>query len=79
MDTMERDIIVLDKLLNSKLFLNKYPMVNRVSVTKYGNGIDIVIFPDETKRYFDVRKEIGYYIWDISRLASVETYFNIYP
>jgi hypothetical protein len=79
MDTRERDIIVLDKLLNSKLFLNKYPMVNRVSVTKYGNGIDIVIFPDETKRYFDVRKEIGYYIWDISRLASVETYFNIYP
>jgi hypothetical protein len=54
-------------------------MVNRVSVTKYGNGIDIVIFPDETKRYLDVRKEIGYFIWDISRLASVETYFNIYP
>ena len=79
MDTRERDIVVLDKLLNSKLFLNKYPMVNRVSVTKYGNGIDIVIFPDETKRYFDVRKEIGYYIWDISRLASVETFFNIYP
>jgi hypothetical protein len=79
MDTRERDIIVLDKLLNSKLFLKRYPMVDRVSVTKYGNGIDIVIFPDETKRYFDVRKEIGYYIWDISRLASVETYFNIYP
>jgi len=79
MDTRERDIIVLDKLLNSKLFLKRYPMVERVSVTKYGNGIDIVIFPDETKRYFDVKKEIGYYIWDISRLASVETFFNIYP
>jgi hypothetical protein len=79
MDTMERDIKILNKLLNSKLFLNKYPMVNRVSVTKYGNGIDIVMFPDDTKRYFDVKKEIGYYIWDISRLASVETYFNIYP
>jgi len=79
MDTIERDIKILDKLLNSKLFLKRYPMVERVSVTKYGNGIDIVIFPDETKRYFDVRKEIGYYIWDISRLASVETYFNIYP
>jgi hypothetical protein len=79
MDTIERDIKILDKLLNSKLFLKRYPMVERVSVTKYGNGIDIVIFPDETKRYFDVRKEIGYYIWDISRLASVETFFNIYP
>jgi hypothetical protein len=79
MDTIERDIKILDKLLNSKLFLKRYPMVERVSVTKYGNGIDIVIFPDETKRYFDVRKEIGHYIWDISRLASVETYFNIYP
>ena len=54
-------------------------MVNRVSVTKYRDGIDIVIFPDETKRYFDVRKEIGHFIWDVSRLASVETYFNIYP
>jgi hypothetical protein len=79
MDTRERDIIVLDKLLNSKLFLNKYPMVTRVSVTKYGNGIDIVIFPDETKRYFDVKKEIGHFIWDISKVASVETFFNIYP
>jgi hypothetical protein len=79
MDTRERDIIVLDKLLNSKLFLKRYPMVERVSVTKYGNGIDIVMFPDDTKRYFDVKKEIGYYIWDISRLASVETFFNIYP
>jgi hypothetical protein len=79
MDTIERDIKILDKLLNSKLFLKRYPMVERVSVTKYGNGIDIVMFPDDTKRYFDVRKEIGYYIWDISRLASVETYFNIYP
>jgi hypothetical protein len=79
MDTRERDIIVLDKLLNSKLFLKRYPMVNRVSVTKYRDGIDIVIFPDETKRYFDVRKEIGHFIWDVSRLASVETYFNIYP
>jgi hypothetical protein len=79
MDTIERDIKILDKLLNSKLFLKRYPMVERVSVTKYGNGIDIVMFPDDTKRYFDVKKEIGYYIWDISRLASVETYFNIYP
>ena len=79
MDTIERDIKILDKLLNSKLFLKRYPMVERVSVTKYGNGIDIVMFPDDTKRYFDVRKEIGHYIWDISRLASVETYFNIYP
>jgi hypothetical protein len=79
MDTIERDIKILDKLLNSKLFLKRYPMVERVSVTKYGNGIDIVMFPDDTKRYFDVRKEIGYYIWDVSRLASVETYFNIYP
>jgi hypothetical protein len=79
MDTIERDIKILDKLLNSKLFLKRYPMVERVSVTKYGNGIDIVMFPDDTKRYFDVKKEIGYYIWDISRLASVETFFNIYP
>jgi hypothetical protein len=79
MDTRERDIKILNKLLNGKLFLERYPMVERVSVTKYGNGIDIVIFPDETKRYFDVRKEMGYYIWDISRLASVETFFNIYP
>ena len=79
MDTIERDIKILDKLLNSKLFLKRYPMVERVSVTKYGNGIDIVIFPDETKRYFDVKKEIGHFIWDISKVASVETFFNIYP
>ena len=81
MDNTEVDIKILRKLLNSKLFLNEFPMISRVFVDKYWLGIDVVLSIDSnhTKEYFARRDEIKDYIWDIKKSASVESNLNIYP
>ena len=44
MDSIEHDVKVLHKILNSELFLGKYPVISRVWVEEYGNDrIDIVL------------------------------------
>ena len=79
MDNMEHDTNVLDKILNSPLFLDKYPMINRVWVTKYVNNIDITISIGESERYWSVRDEIRSFIWSIAKMSGVTSRFNIYP
>jgi hypothetical protein len=79
MNNIERDIKILKKLLNSKLFLNKFPLISRVFVDTKGKNIDIVLSVKDTKEYFDVRHEIVSYIWNLSKVASVESEFYIYP
>lgn len=78
-DNLNHDVKVLDKLLNSQLFLGKYPVINYVSVERYGSIVDVVLIPNDTKEYFKLKDEIRSYIWDISRMASIESRFNIYP
>ena len=79
MDNLEHDTNVLDKILNSPLFLDKYPMINRVWVTKYVNNIDITISIGESERYWSVRDEIRSFIWSIAKMSGVTSRFNIYP
>lgn len=82
MDTIELDVKILNKLLNSKLFLDKYPIIDRVAVDKYGRVIEIVLIVNNTKEYFynlGLRDEIKSFIWDIAKSASVDSYFNVYP
>jgi hypothetical protein len=79
MDNIELEVKTLRKLLNSKLFLDKYPFIGRVWVDKYGNKIDIVLSPNDTKEYFSVRDEIRSFVWDISKYVGVNSYLNIYP
>ena len=80
MEDMERDAIVLKKLLNSKVFLNKFPVIDRVDVSLYGiDGIDIVLIPNDTKQYWIDKKEIYPYIWQLATMASVTSRFNVYP
>ena len=78
---MEQDVIVLKKLLNSPLFLDKYPMISRVWVEEYGNNkIDIVLSVKEPySEYSPLRDEIRSYIWNIAKMAGVTSRFNIYP
>lgn len=77
---MDLDIKTLRKLLNSKLFLDKYPFIDRVWVDKkYGNKIDIVLSPNDTKEYFSMSDEIRSYVWDISKYVGVNSNLNIYP
>ncbi len=81
MDNIEHDVNVLKKVLNSELFLEKYPMINGVWVEEYGNDrIDIVLRVNEPpSEYWPVREEIRSFIWNIKNMTGVTTRFNIYP
>jgi hypothetical protein len=79
-DALIHDIKVLDKLLNSPLLLDKYPMINRVWVKKYGNNIDVVMSIDGPYNDFSpFRDEIRSFIWTIAKMAGVKSNFYIYP
>jgi hypothetical protein len=84
MDNMEHDTNVLDKILNSPLFLDKYPMINRVwvdgKIDGYIEVIDIVLSVNEpADEYWPVRDEVKSYIWNLAKMAGVTSRFNIYP
>jgi small-conductance mechanosensitive channel len=81
MDNIEHDVNVLKKVLNSELFLGNFPMINRVWVEEYGdNRIDIVLSVKEPpSEYWPIREEIRSFIWNIAKMASVTSRFNIYP
>jgi len=78
---MEQDVIVLKKLLNSPLFLDKYPMISRVWVEEYGNDkIDIILSVTEPySEFHPLRDEIKSFIFNIAKMAGVTSRFNIYP
>lgn len=79
MDNIEHDVKVLHKLLNSKLFLGKYPIIERVWVDKkYGNTIDIILNINDPQ-YWAVRDEITSNIWNLAKMAGVTSRFQIYP
>lgn len=80
MEVMEHDTIVLKKILNSELFLGKFPVIKRVEVNMYGiDGIDIVLIPNDIKQYWIDKKEIYPYIYNIATMASVTSRFRVYP
>jgi hypothetical protein len=81
MDNIEQDVKVLRKLLNSPLFLDKYPLISRVWVEEYGtNKIDIVLnVKDPYSDYTPVRDEIKSYIYNLAKMLGVTTRFIIYP
>jgi len=79
MDNIEQDVKVLKRVLNSELFLGKYPIIERVFVDEqYGNKIDIVMSITDPS-YWKVSDEIKSYIWNIAKMAGVTSRFNIYP
>ena len=81
MDNIEQDVKVLKKILNSPLFLDKYPVIERVWVDEYGtNKIDIVLsVKDPYSEYSPFREEIKSFIWNIAKMSGVTSRFNIYP
>ena len=81
MDSIEHDVKVLKKLLNSPLLLDKYPIIDRVWVDKlYGNKIDVVLGVKEpANEYWPIRDEIKSYIWNIAKMTGVKYNFAIYP
>jgi hypothetical protein len=78
-NNIKRDVKYLDKVLNSKMFLDKYPCISMVSVDAYGYGIDLVMFINDSKKYWEVKDEIGRYIYSARQAGSVESKVYIYP
>jgi hypothetical protein len=79
MDNIEQDVKVLKKLLNSPLFLDKYPIIDRVFVDKrYGNNIEIVMSINDPQ-FWAIRDEITSYVYNIVKMAGITTRFHIYP
>lgn len=78
-DNFEQDIKVLNKLLNSELFLGKFPMIKMVSVYEYGNHIDIVMHQDETGSYWPIKDEANQLIYTLSKMAGIKSRFQTYP
>ncbi len=81
MDSIEQDVKVLKRVLNSELFLGKYPVISRVWVEEYGNDrIDIILNVKEPySEYSPFRDEIKSFIFNIAKMAGVTSRFNIYP
>lgn len=84
MDSIEHDVKVLHKILNSELFLGKYPMINRVWVDGKIDGyiyvIDIVLSVKEpADEYWPLRSEINSYIHNIKTMVDVKSRLRIYP
>jgi small-conductance mechanosensitive channel len=82
MDNIEHDVKVLKKILNSPLFLEKYPIIERVWVDEYGdNRIDIVlrVVDEPPNKYWPIREEIRSFIWNVAKMAGVTSRFQIYP
>lgn len=76
---MEQDIKVLNKVLNSKLFLGRFPTINRVSVDRYGKGIDIIIIPHDMSEYWKVKDKVEDFISRLSESAGIKHNYYIYP
>jgi hypothetical protein len=81
MDNIEHDVKVLHKILNSELFLDNFPMINRVWAEEYGDDkIDIVLSVTEPySEFHPLRDEIKSFIFNIAKMAGVTSRFNIYP
>ena len=84
MDNIEHDVKVLKKLLNSELFLGKYPMINRVwvdgKIDGYIEVIDIVLSVKEpADEYWPVRDEVKTFIHNLAKMVDVKSPLRIYP
>jgi hypothetical protein len=79
MNDIEQDIKVLKKILNSELFLGKFPVIDRVFVDKkHGNNIDIVLSINDPQ-FWAMNSEIMSYIYSLAKMAGVTSRFQIYP
>lgn len=81
MEKMEHDINVLNKILNSPVLMGTYPFITRVHVYQYYKHIDIVIVFDYSMKddFFFNRDNIHRTIWDLAKMAGVESKFKIHP
>jgi hypothetical protein len=79
MDKLERSADLLKKVLNSKIFLDNYPIIKRVEVESSKLSITIIlIFDESTKDYWDQKPEIHSFIRDIRKMIGIPNIINLY-
>jgi len=77
---MDHDVDVLKKVLNSELFLGRYPMIRRVWVDRRGDNVDIVLSVNEpADEYWPVRDEVKTFIHNLAKMVDVKSHLRIYP
>jgi hypothetical protein len=82
--SMEQNADSLHKLLNHKIFKEKFPEIRSVDARQFGDGIDVVFFLDDPYEYTKGYKEFGpkaaTMVRDLARMAGVgQDRINIYP
>jgi len=79
MDQLEHSAFLLKKVLNGKLFLDKYPIIKRVEVEQTGrSSLTIVLIYDESKDYWVQRSNIHDFIWTLGRMLGIPSSIYIY-
>jgi hypothetical protein len=79
MDKLEHSVGLLKKVLNSEIFLERYPIIKRVEVDPTGrSSLTIVLIYDESKNYWDQRSEIHSFIWDIGKMLGISNDIYMY-
>jgi len=74
----------LHKLLNHKIFKEKFPEIRSVDARQFGDGIDVVFFLDKRDDYITNYKEFGpkaaAMVRDLARMVGAShDKINIYP
>jgi hypothetical protein len=74
----------LHKLLNHKIFKEKFPEIRSVDARQFGDGIDVVFFLDDTSGYMKGYKEFGpkaaVMVRNLARMVGAShDKINIYP
>jgi hypothetical protein len=82
-ESLEQNADSLHKLLNHKIFREKFPEIQSVDARQFGDGIDVVFFFDPSK-YTESYKEFGpkaaEMVRYLARIAGAgNDRINIYP
>jgi hypothetical protein len=82
--SLQQNADSLHKLLNHKIFKEKFPEIRSVDARQYGDGIDVVFFLDDTSEYTKGYKEFGpkaaAMVRDLARMVGAShDRINIYP
>jgi hypothetical protein len=82
--SLEQNADSLHKLLNHKIFKEKFPEINSVDARQFGDGIDVVFFLEDsteyTKSYKDFGPKAAAMVRDLARVAGAgQDRINIYP
>jgi len=84
LEQLQQNAESLHKLLNHKIFKEKFPEIRSVDARQFGDGIDVVFFLNNRDDYTTNYKEFGpkaaTMVRDLARMAGVgQDRINIYP